>query len=70
METKPPVTLPDREELIAEIWQHWLERAAGGDAGAARILPMFETWATEQIRKRPTSSDCASGSSLVRLITD
>ena len=55
METKPPVTVPDRESFIAEIWEYWLERAASGDAGAAKMLPFFEPWASEQIGRRPKS---------------
>ena len=55
MLTKPPVTVPDREAFIAEIWEYWLERAAGGDARAAEFLPKFEPWPTEQIGRRPKS---------------
>ena len=55
METKPPVTFPDREAFIAEMGEFGLERAASGDAGAGKMLPLFEPWATEQIGKRPKS---------------
>ena len=55
VETKPPVTFPDREAFIAEMGEFGLERAASGDAGAGKMLPLFEPWATEQIGKRPNS---------------
>ena len=55
MKPEPPVALPDREGFIAEMWEFWIERAASGDAGAAKMLPLFEPWATEQIGKRPKS---------------
>lgn len=48
----PPVTPPDPEAMIADMWRQLLDAADQGDEQVRLFLRTFEPWAREQLARR------------------